>query len=793
MAVAFFVLTSEIVDRPNRLKALMRRIISTLLALAFCLGANEARATHIAGAEISYEHIAGLTYKVTLVLYRDMSPGTAGLGGTANIQVSSSCFGSTSFSATRINPPGTVPAGDGGVLTPGFDDCVSPGTQGYVPVSQHYYEGTVALTSLCSDIIFSYSTCCRSGCIDNLIACAPLACGGNCPDGTYVEAFLNNTNGHNTSPAFQTAAAKAFCTNSYFVWSHPTNEPDGDSVTYAFTDPMEGGAVNLPFAAGYSVNQPITTAPGTGGIQVNAQTGTFSFTTSSTQEICVAAIIVREYRYNSNLTAWEFVGSSMRDMQLTIAATCAAAVREGPKIDVNRPGYGLDTIPNGWKGDLAGVRVSNDSVLNSATGVHDYIVPKVSYQCGDSTIIMYFDSDIQCESISPDGTDFRVIGPDSIARPVIGVGDNCGIDFTTDFVELKLYKPLTVNGTYTVYIKKGNDGNTLTNECGFELEEFYHMTIDVANCFYPVFDMKNVTVDTNWTIRVQYDFDTNSFPTYLFTGVDIYRSADNGASYQYMASQLGQTAFTDKEWTDFSVGPGEVEYNKYRYKIRGIVNQETYPETRDIVSIRLDTVPNVGDTTLQLAWNKFNGWLNVNYEVQMSTTPYDPNSWANITGQGINPTIDTNFTYTLPEDTGCYALRVQAINFSNSQYVSHSNWERFCIITPPPPPPPPPPLEPDSIEVPNVFTPNGDNTNDLFEIINGDQWDQGTIQVFNRWGALVYESSDLTAVPWDGRDMNTGEIVADGVYFYMLSVKHYALDWTDERKGTITIFTGAGN
>jgi gliding motility-associated-like protein len=305
--------------------------------------------------------------------------------------------------------------------------------------------------------------------------------------------------------------------------------------------------------------------------------------------------------------------------------------------------------------------------------------------------------------------------------------------------------------------------------------------------------MKNVTVDTNWTIRVQYDFDTNSFPTHLFTGVDIYRSADNGASYQYMASQLGQTAFTDKEWTDFSVGPGEVEYNKYRYKIRGIVNQEIYPETRDIVSIRLDTVPNVGDTTLQLAWNKFNGWLNVNYEVQMSTEPNDPNSWTNITGQGINPTIDTNFIYRLPEDTGCYALRVQAINFSNSQYVSHSNWEQFCIITPPPPPPPPPPVEPDSIEVPNVFTPNGDNTNDLFEIINGDQWDQGTIQVFNRWGALVYESSDLTAVPWDGRDMNTGEIVADGVYFYMLSVKHYALNWSDERKGTITIFTGAGN
>lgn len=763
------------------------------MAFGLMVFAPKAHATHLAGAEISYEHIAGMQYKVTLVLYRDMSPGTAGLGGTANIQITSSCFGNTSVSGTRILPPGLTPAGDGGVLTPGFDDCVTPGTQGYVPVSMHYYEGTVSLPGLCSDIRFSYSTCCRSGCIDNLAACAGLVCGNNCPDGTYVEAFLNNTNGHNTSPQFLTAAAKAFCTNSYFVWSHPTLEPDNDSVTYGFTDPMEGGANTLPFAAGYSVNQPITTAPGTGGIQVNAQTGTFSFTTSNQQEICVAAIIVREYRWNSNLSAWEFVGSSMRDMQLTIAATCAAAVREGPKIDINQPGYGQDTIPNDWKGDRAGVRVSNDSVLNPNTGAYDYMVPVVAYQCGDSTITMFFDSDIQCESISPDGTDFRVIGPDSVARPVIGVGDNCGIDFTTDFVELKLYKPLTVNGTYTVYIKKGNDGNTLTNECGFELQEFYTMLVEVDNCFQPVFNMTNVTVDTNWTIRVQYEFDTNSFPTHLYTGVEIYRSDDNGGTYQYLGSHLGQSSFVNREWTDFSVGPGEVEWNNYRYRIRGIVNQEIYPETRSITSIRVDTVANGASTDMQLAWNRFDGWLNVNYEVMVSSDPKDPNSWAPVAGQGINPTIDTNFTYALPEDSGCYALRIDAINFSNPNLVSESNWEQFCIIPQDSViPPPEPPVLPDTVVVPNVFTPNGDNQNDFFVIQNVETWDEGNLQIFNRWGAMVYESNDATTIPWDGKDQGSGGIVADGVYFYILNVKDYDTGLSDTKQGTVTVF-GVGN
>lgn len=772
----------------------MKRILYALLTACMFLLMPEARATHVAGGEISYEHLGGMQYRVILVLYRDMSPGTAGLGATASIQVRSSCFAQYNFTANRVNPPGATPAGDGGVLTPGFDDCVTPGTPGYVPISMHYYVGTTTIPNLCADIRFSYSTCCRSGCIDNLAACAPFNCGGNCPDGTYVEAFLNNTNGHNTSPQFQTAAAKAFCTNSYFVWAHPTVEPDGDSVKYDFTSPMEAGGaggVALPFAAGYSATNPITTAPGSGGIVVNNQTGSFSFTTSNQQEICVVAIIVREYRYNTNLQAWEFVGSSMRDMQITVAATCAAAVREGPKIDITRPGYGQDTIPNDWKGQLAGVKVSNDSVMNPNTGQYDYLVPVVAYQCGDSTITMYFDTDIQCESISPDGTDFRVIGPDSVARPVIGTIDNCSIDFTTNYVELQLYKPLTVNGLYTVYIKKGNDGNTLTNECGFELQEFYSMLVDVQNCFTPVFDMKNVTVDTNWTIRVQYDFDTNSFPTHLFTGVEIYRSDDNGGTYNKLTTFTGPNAFNNKEWTDFSVGPGEVENFRYRYRIKGVVNQEVYPETRNITSINLDTITGPDPSVLQLAWNRYNGWLNVNYQVMFSDNPDDPASWAPVTGQGINPTIDTNFTFTIPEDSGCYALRIDGINFSNTTYVSQSNWEQFCV-TPEDSviPPPDPPVMPDTVVVPNVFTPNGDNQNDLFVIRNVETWSNGSLQVFNRWGALVYETNDVVNTIWDGTDMNSGTVLADGVYFYMLTVGDADTGWKDSKQGTVTIFSG---
>jgi gliding motility-associated-like protein len=97
---------------------------------------------------------------------------------------------------------------------------------------------------------------------------------------------------------------------------------------------------------------------------------------------------------------------------------------------------------------------------------------------------------------------------------------------------------------------------------------------------------------------------------------------------------------------------------------------------------------------------------------------------------------------------------------------------------------------PDTVVVPNVFTPNGDNQNDLFVIRNVETWSNGSLQVFNRWGALVYETNDVVNTIWDGTDMNSGTVLADGVYFYMLTVGDADTGWKDSKQGTVTIFSG---
>jgi len=68
------------------------------------------------------------------------------------------------------------------------------------------------------------------------------------------------------------------------------------------------------------------------------------------------------------------------------------------------------------------------------------------------------------------------------------------------------------------------------------------------------------------------------------------------------------------------------------------------------------------------------------------------------------------------------------------------------------------------VVAPNIITPNGDNTNDFFVIRNNADYDKISLQIFNRWGNLIFESNDYQD-DWNGLDMN-GNPVVEGVYFY---------------------------
>jgi gliding motility-associated-like protein len=87
--------------------------------------------------------------------------------------------------------------------------------------------------------------------------------------------------------------------------------------------------------------------------------------------------------------------------------------------------------------------------------------------------------------------------------------------------------------------------------------------------------------------------------------------------------------------------------------------------------------------------------------------------------------------------------------------------------------------EPETI-IPNVFTPNGDGFNEelIFQLPATETYD---LKIFNRWGNLIFESSDPT-VNWKGEDF------PEGNYMYILIYKKLCgLQETITEKGTITL------
>jgi len=104
-------------------------------------------------------------------------------------------------------------------------------------------------------------------------------------------------------------------------------------------------------------------------------------------------------------------------------------------------------------------------------------------------------------------------------------------------------------------------------------------------------------------------------------------------------------------------------------------------------------------------------------------------------------------------------------------------------------------------ELPNAFTPNGDNTNDTFQAYDNPFprcprfVEAVQISIYNRWGVEVFEYNSTSSVEndiyihWDGRDKNGKELPA-GTYFYSGNVAFDVLDESQRNqklKGTIQL------
>ncbi len=127
--------------------------------------------------------------------------------------------------------------------------------------------------------------------------------------------------------------------------------------------------------------------------------------------------------------------------------------------------------------------------------------------------------------------------------------------------------------------------------------------------------------------------------------------------------------------------------------------------------------------------------------------------WDFGNGQGANSntTSTQNTVYDMP---GLYNVMLVA----NQGGCSDTAYTTILVVAPEV-------FFPGTIQVPNVFTPDNDEINDVFEVQIANMI-RFEIQIVNRWGNLVFESDD-PQFKWDGTI--SGNPATEGTYFYRYS------------------------
>lgn len=198
-----------------------------------------------------------------------------------------------------------------------------------------------------------------------------------------------------------------------------------------------------------------------------------------------------------------------------------------------------------------------------------------------------------------------------------------------------------------------------------------------------------------------------------------------------------------------------------------IITSCSCPDTLDTTAvtrvIRLKA-QYVDPTTNILTWNTYQGWLQGVGYYELFRIKYDPISktqnstlLATLFPQD-NSYIDTDPELIGADNTVSYYIRAQeqvGNPIMTTTQQTRSNMAYVYTET--------------KIVIPDVFTPNGLNPIFRPQLLTSTTSDF-SMQLFNRWGKLVYETIDEFK-GWDGKDKDNGQTCPPGSYIYIIKAK----------------------
>lgn len=332
------------------------------------------------------------------------------------------------------------------------------------------------------------------------------------------------------------------------------------------------------------------------------------------------------------------------------------------------------------------------------------------------------------------------------------VSDDVTITITTPYDVTVDVQQIVCNGATNAWIDVDVTGNTnpvsytwstgdLTDSIGGLGPGTYTITIEEEDgCAYTedivITEPPVLTLDTVLTVDVT-----------CFGGDDGYIELNpEGGVLPYLFSLDGDNWQTDSMFSTVMAG------------VYTIIVQDAYGCTAEIAGVTINQPPpievNAGpDQTI--AYGSFallEATTGVPAVVTITWTPPDNLTCIDCMQPTASPSFNTTYYITITDANGCSAI--DSVNV----------WVDI------------------DFNVPNAFTPNGDGLNDIFTV-STDLLISYNLQIYNRWGGLLFESNDVT-IGWDGTV--NGKAQEIGVYTYIIK-STTTLNTPILKTGTITL------
>jgi gliding motility-associated-like protein len=621
-----------------------------LLCIVVVANVSAMFATHNRAGEITYQHISGTTFKITVTTYTNTDPATT-QADRCDLVV---YFGDgDSATAPRVNGPSNACSSADGEMIATF-------TKKNIYQTTHTYPGAGNYTITMEDPNRNAGICNIPNSVDQSFF-------------LESELVINPWLGVNSSPVLLNPPIDKACVGECFEHNPAAFDADGDSLVYSLTICYAGGAQIFGYT--YPPNMSVN--------DINALTGDLVWCSPSM--ICQynIAILIKEYRRSPFSGLRYYIGSVLRDMQIDVAACSNTPPHISPLNDTCVvAGSAIDFFVE-----------ANDAELNvvslSATGGPFQLSPSATFSstpslspvtghfqwtpnCSEVKLLPYMvtfkaDDNAQNPLVDYESMFIRVVAPaptnltatpngssmilnwstptchDTIgANPLLGYliyRKNACNTWTPGACETGVpsssgYTQIGSTGPSVISFIDNNNGQGLTNGIDYSYIVVAHYADGSESyashgaCAHLVRDVPIITnvsvisTGTNdsmwihWIKPLAADLDTViNPPPYEYRLLKATGFNPASASFVQIASytEPSYAQLTDSSYTNVGLNTKD---SAYTYRIDFYSNGFFKGSTSTASSVYLTTAP--GDKQIHLAWQEFVPWNNYQYNIYRS-------------------------------------------------------------------------------------------------------------------------------------------------------------------------------